>query len=387
MSPPRRRDPVYLDYQATTPVDPAVVQAMALYESERFGNPHSATHRHGWEAAAAVSVARDRVAQLVHASPAEVVFTSGATEANNLALKGVLEAAGPDRRRLVTLASEHSCVLESAAALARRGWPVTVLGVGADGLLSLDALAAALGPDVALVSIMLVNNEIGVIQPLAEAAALARGAGALVHSDAAQAAGKLAIDCRTMGIDLLSLSAHKLYGPKGIGALIVREGLKLEPQMHGGGQEGNGLRSGTLAPALCAGFGVAAQLATARMAADRAQIAAMRDRLLARLEAAGLGYAVNGSMTARWPGNVSIRFDGTDGNRLIADLRDLSLSSGAACSSARGKPSAVLTALGLDEASMRATLRIGIGRMTTADEIDYAADRLITAVRAQTGRS
>jgi cysteine desulfurase len=381
----RRRDPVYLDYQATTPLDPAARVAMTTYDAERFGNPHSSTHRHGWEAAAGVSVARDRVASLVGCAASEVVFTSGATEANNLAIKGALEAASQTRRRLVVLASEHSCVLESAAAMVRRGWPVTVLGTDQDGLIGLDALDAALGDDVALVSVMAVNNEIGVIQPIGEIARRAKRCGALFHTDAAQAAGKIPLSVKDMGIDLMSLSAHKLYGPKGIGALIVGDGIRLEAQMHGGGQEGKGLRSGTLSPALCAGFGVAAQLAAGRMAADEAHCRTLHNHFLAALTASGLVFHLNGSAQQRWPGNLNIRFEGTDGARLIADLRDLSISSGAACASSAGKPSAVLQALGLTEPQMRASLRIGLGRLTSLDDVDYAAARLIAAVRSQVG--
>lgn len=368
---------IYLDYQATTPADPAVVAAMQPFWTQKFGNPHS-NHRYGWEAEAAVDVARGHIARVLNVRPETVVFTSGATEANNLALKGVMARA--DRRRLVTVSTEHSCVLETARFLESRGFDLTVLGVGSDGLVDLAALQAALGEDVALVSVMAVNNEIGVIQPLGRIAAAAHDAGALFHCDAAQGFGKIPLDMDALGIDLMSLSAHKIYGPKGIGALVVRSGLDLEPQMHGGGQEGDGLRSGTLAAPLAVGFGKAAEIAAARMDEDRAHAEALWDAFLAALH---VPHAINGSTAQRWRGNINLRFEGLDGDRLIADLRRVSISSGAACASAKGRHSHVLEALGLSRAQAKASLRIGWGRFSTEDEVRAAAAMIGEAVLMQ----
>jgi len=366
--------PIYLDYGATTPLDPAVDAAMRAWGVERFGNPHS-PHRWGFEANAAVAVAREQVAALLDAPADTVSFTSGATESVNWALKGVLTAPGQARSRIVTLASEHSCVLASAEYLRSVGADVTVLPVQRDGLVDLDRVAAAMGDDVALVSAMLVNNEIGVVQPVRAIADLAHVAGALMHCDAAQGFGKLPCNVDDLGVDLLSLTGHKLYGPKGIGALYRRRGVQLTPLLHGGGQEDG--RSGTLAPALCTGLGTAARIAGERMAADRAHAEALRDRLLAGLDA---GYTINGSMTARWPGNLNLSFDGVDGARLLPALRGIAVSSGSACASAGGRASHVLAALGLEAAAARSSLRIGWGRFTTEAEIDAAAAELNAVV-------
>ncbi|MEE4351099.1 MAG: cysteine desulfurase family protein [Pacificimonas sp.] len=370
---------IYLDYQATTPLDPSVAKAMQPYWEERFGNPHS-EHRHGWTAAAGIDKARRDVAALVGADEDWVVFTSGATEANNLAVKGALEAAPDGRRRVVTLETEHSCVLESVRAMEARGYSATILPVQADGLLSLDDLETALNEDVALVSVMAINNEIGVMQPLSDVGRLAKAAGALFHTDAAQAFGKVPLDVDALGIDLLSVSGHKIYGPKGIGALLVRPGTALAPQLHGGGQEGGGLRSGTLAPALVAGLGKAAELAAERMDSDRAHVERLWARMLSALTE---GHIVNGSVAERWRGNLNVSFPGIDGARLIADLRRLSVSSGAACASAAGRRSHVLEALGVPDNLARATLRMGWGRQTTTEDIDAAADMICEAVAEQ----
>ncbi len=366
--------PIYLDYGATTPLDPAVDAAMRPWAVERFGNPHS-PHRWGFEANAAVAVARSHVAALLGCPEAAVSFTSGATESVNWALKGVLTARGQTRRRIVTLATEHSCVLATADYLRSVGAEVTVLPVQADGLVDLDTVAAAMADDVALVSAMLVNNEIGVVQPVRAIADLAHGAGALMHCDAAQSFGKLLCNADDLGVDLLSLTAHKLYGPKGIGALYRRPGVALTPLLHGGGQEDG--RSGTLAPALCTGLGEAARIAGERMVADRDHAEALRDLLLARLDA---GYTINGSTTARWPGNLNLSFDGIDGARLLPALRGIAVSSGSACASAGGRASHVLAALGLDPAAARSSLRLGWGRFSTAADIDTAAAELNAVV-------
>ncbi|TRW14904.1 cysteine desulfurase family protein [Glacieibacterium frigidum] len=366
--------PIYLDYGATTPLDPAVDAAMRPWGVERYGNPHS-PHRWGFEANAAVAVARGQVAALLGCADDAVSFTSGATESVNWALKGVVTALGQTRRRIVTLATEHSCVLATAEYLASIGGAVTVLPVKPDGLVDLDVLAAALGDDVALVSAMLVNNEIGVVQPVRAIADLAHAAGALMHCDAAQGFGKLPCAVDDLGVDLLSLTAHKIYGPKGIGALYRRAGVALTPLLHGGGQEDG--RSGTLPPALCIGLGEAANIAGARMAEDAAHATLLRDRLLAALDG---GYQVNGSMDARWPGNLNLSFDGVDGARLLPALRGIAVSSGSACASAGGRASHVLAALGLDAAAARSSLRLGWGRFTTVAEIDAAAAELNAVV-------
>jgi len=378
-------EPVYLDYQATTPADPRVVAAMLPYFTEIFGNPHS-THRFGHAAEEAVERARAEVAELIGAEPREIVFTSGATESNNLAIKGAArfrrnQRGDAERDQIVTLATEHKCVLESCARLAAEGFAVDILPVLPSGLVDLERLASTIGPRTALVSVMAVNNEIGVIQPLAEIGALAHARGAWFHSDAAQAAGKIPLDVEAMGIDLMSLSAHKLYGPKGIGALYVRRRprVRLTPLFHGGGQE-RGLRSGTLPTPLCVGFGAAAAIAAAEMPAESERLAGLSRRLLAGLRAALPDSRLQGSAERRIPGNLNIAFAGIDADKLLAALPELSLSTGSACSSAAIEPSYVIGALGLDAAAARGAVRIGLGRFTTEAEVDYAVERLAAGV-------
>ncbi|MGB3721972.1 MAG: cysteine desulfurase family protein [Pacificimonas sp.] len=370
---------IYLDYQATTPVDPVVLGAMQPYWDSNFANPHS-EHRQGWQAAAAVDIARGQVADVADVSPDWVVFTSGATEANNLALKGVMQAAAPERNRLITAATEHSCVLESAYWLEKQGFALTVLPVQADGLLDPAVVEAALDEDVALISVMAVNNEIGVIQPLTAIGELAKRAGALFHSDAAQGFGKIPLNIEAMQIDLLSVSGHKIYAPKGVGALIRNPEIALTPQMHGGGQEADGLRSGTLAPALIAGLGKASVVALEQMDADQRKATAQMRIMMSLLPQP---YEINGSKEARWPGNLNMTFPGIDGARLISDLRRLSISSGAACASAAGRSSHVLAALGMSKAEAAATLRMGWGRFTTDMEIREAGKMIADAVAVQ----
>ena len=368
-----------LDAQATTPIAPQALAAMLPWLERQHWNPHSA-HRGGRMAKAALEAARVQVAGLLGAEPGGLIFTSGATEANNLALKGMLaEREGP-RRRLVTFATEHSCVLETALHLERLGVPITILAVLADGMPDLAALNAALGPDVALVSAMRVNNEIGSIWPSAELAAMAHKVGAAFHCDAAQGFGKM--DCRLdsglAGADLVSLSAHKMHGPKGIGALWVRPGLRLSPLLDGGGQEG--VRSGTQSPALAAGFGAAARLSEARMKPDLAHVQALQRIALQAL--AGVAYHINGPEgDDRWPGNMSVSFPGVDSGRLISALPELAFSSGAACSSGSGRPSHVLAALGLSGLQLRSTVRLGFGRANTTDEIQAAFQAIATTVQ------
>ena len=375
------KTPIYLDYQATTPLDPRALKAMQPYLKDRFGNPHSVDHRFGWEAEAAVSVAREQVAAVIGARPEEIIFTSGATESNNLALKGVMQAYGAKRRHLVSVVSEHKCVLESAQAIARWGFELTILPIQPDGLVDPERLADALREDTALVSVMAVNNEIGVMKPLAEIGRITRQRGVLFHSDAAQAFGKVPLDVEAMNIDLMSLSGHKIYGPKGVGALYVRQRppVRLVPQMDGGGQEA-GLRSGTLSPALVVGFGIAARIAMESQDAETRQISQLSRVFRQTLQAAIPDLGINGSLEQRYLGNLNLTFPGINGDLLLAELRDLSMSSGAACASASEGPSYVLEALGLSEELAQSSLRIGIGRFTTADELEYAAGRIIEVV-------
>ena len=377
----RPKLPIYLDYQATTPVDPRVLKLMLPYFSEKFGNPGSATHSFGREAAAACERAREQVAAVIGAEAREIVFTSGATESNNIAIKGAGYFARDGRRHIVTAATEHKCVLESCKALAAEGFRLTVLPVEASGLLDLARLAAALSDDTLLVSIMAVNNEIGVIQPLAEIGELCRRHGAYFHTDAAQAAGKIPLDVDDMAIDLMSISGHKLYGPKGVGALYVRRRprVRLAPLMSGGGQE-RGLRSGTLPAALCVGLGAASEISAAEMAAEGMRLKRLRERLRCGLAAKVPGLAVNGDLERRIPGNLNLAFPGVDAEVLMARLKDIAVSSGSACTSASIEPSYVLRALGLEDALARASLRIGLGRFTDSAEIDYAVEAIAAAV-------
>lgn len=353
---------IYLDYQATTPLAPEARAAMMPYLEDQFGNPHS-PHRLGRAAAAAVEAARTRV--LAHFSGMEgrLHFTSGATEAANWAIKGAMAAAPAGRRRIVTLATEHACVLDSALWLGEQGHDLAVLPVGPDGLVDLAVAARAIDGTTALVAAMLVNNEIGVIQPVAELAAMARAAGALFLCDAVQGFGRVPLP----RADMIAISAHKVHGPKGIGALFVRDGIALPALMHGGGQEG-GVRSGTLSPALCAGFGAAAALMDPE--AERAHCRALRDALLARL---GPEWRVNGALDPRWPGNLSLRRPGFDAARFISENRTIAVSAGSACASGSGRPSHVLEAIGLSGAEARATLRVGFGRYTALSDMDALA--------------
>lgn len=370
---------IYLDHHATTPVDPRVVEAMLPCFGERFGNPASRTHRFGWEAADAVERARRQVAALIGASAREVVFTSGATEANFLALSGAAAAAPADRRHAVTVTTEHKAVLDVFGDLEAAGWRVTRLPVAPTGLVDLQAVAAALTPDTALVSVMLGNNEIGVVQPVAGIAALAHACGALVHTDAVQAPGRIAVDVRELDVDFASFSAHKVYGPKGVGALYVKKGVesRLRAPMRGGGQE-RGLRGGTLNVPAIVGFGAACDIAREELAGESARLAALADRLWQRLRDQADGVALNGAPTPRLPGNLNVTFDGVDGEALLLGLTEVAVSSGAACTSAG--PSHVLRAIGLDTTSALASLRFGLGRSTTEADVDDAVTHVAAVV-------
>jgi cysteine desulfurase len=375
--------PVYLDCHATTPMDPRVLEAMLPFFGAKFGNAASRSHRFGWEAEKAVELARKRVAALAGAGAREIVFTSGATESDNLAIKGVMEAYGSRGNHVVTMATEHQAVLDPIRRLVRCGVEAAILPPGGDGLLDLDSLRAAIRPDTVLVSVMHANNEIGVLQPVGEIGAICRQRGALFHCDATQAFGKIPIDVERDHIDLMSVSAHKMYGPKGVGALYVRRRdprVEPRPQLDGGGHE-FGLRSGTLNVPGIVGFGEACAIAGGEMAEEAARVGALRDLLKLRLETALDGARVNGSMERRLPGNLSMSFAGVDAEALLASLPDVALSTGSACSSATAEASHVLRALGLGEEVARSSVRFGLGRFTTEEEVEYAAGRVIEAVR------
>lgn len=373
------RAPVYLDCHATTPLDPRVLDAMLPYFTEHFGNPASSTHAWGWKAQAAVEQARREVATILGASPREIVFTSGATESNNLAIMGAARAV-PDRPRVIVSAIEHKSVLEAAGALGTTGHEVVRLPVGRDGVIDLEAAARAIDDRTALVSVMAANNEIGVVQPLADVGRLARDAGALFHVDAAQGVGKVPIDVQGMGIDLLSITAHKIHGPKGCGALYVRRRVTLEPILVGGGHE-RGVRAGTLNVPGIVGLGRACAIAAAEREADCARIAVLRDRLLEGLQAGAGGVVVNGSMDRRLAHNLHVSFTGVDGESLLIAIGDIAVSTGSACSSAAGEPSHVLKAIMGDDPVPSASVRFGLGRFTTGDDIEYAIDRFTAVVR------
>jgi cysteine desulfurase len=378
--------PIYLDNQATTRVDPRVLEVMLPYFTEHFGNPHSTSHAYGHVAAAAVEAARGEVAALIGADPREIVFTSGATEANNLAIKGVAHfarahaEAARGRQRIVTLTTEHKCVLESCAELERVGFPVTYVPVECSGLVSLDRLETVLGGDTLLLSVLAAHNEIGVIQPLAEIGALCRAKGVLFHTDAAQAAGKIPLDVEMMQIDLMSISGHKLYGPKGIGILYVRRRprVRLLPLIDGGGQE-RGLRSGTLPTPLCVGLGRAAAIAADEMADEATRVKALRDRLYRGLARRVPGLGLNGDAEQRLPGNLNLSLPGIEAPALIEACPSIAISTGSACTSARVEPSYVLRALGLPDDVANTAIRIGVGRFNTESEVDFAVDALAAA--------
>ena len=368
--------PIYMDYGATTPCDPRVVDAMVPWLREHFGNPASRSHAWGWEAEAAVEKARGEVADLIHADPREIVWTSGATESNNLAIKGAAHFYASKGKHLVTVKTEHKCVLDSMRELERQGFEVTVLDVQDNGLLDVDRFKAALRPDTILASVMMVNNEIGVIQDIAAIGAICRERGILLHVDAAQATGKVAIDMATLPVDLLSLASHKTYGPKGIGALYVRRKprVRLEAQMHGGGHE-RGMRSGTLATHQCVGMGEAFRIARLEMGTENERIRMLQRRLLDGLQTMEQVF-INGDLEHRVPHNLNISFNYVEGESLIMGVKGLAVSSGSACTSASLEPSYVLRALGRSDELAHSSLRMTIGRFTTEAEIDYAVTTL-----------
>ncbi len=372
--------PIYLDYAATTPVDPRVVQAMVPYLYEQFGNPASRSHAYGWAAEEAVEIAREHVAALIRADPREIVWTSGATESNNLAIKGAAQFYQGKGKHLITVQTEHKAVLDTMRELERQGFEVTYLPVNADGLVEMDTLTAALRPDTILVSIMAVNNEIGVVQDVSAIGKLLRSKGILFHVDAAQATGKIELDMSSQCIDLLSMSAHKTYGPNGIGALYVRRKprVRIEAQMHGGGHE-RGMRSGTLPTHQIVGMGEAYRLAKEHMLAENVRIGALRDRLLAKLTSLP-EVRINGSLTQRIPHNLNISFTFVEGESLLMGIKGVAVSSGSACTSASLEPSYVLRALGLSDEVAHSSIRFSIGRFTTEADVDAAAERVKTTV-------
>jgi cysteine desulfurase len=376
--------PVYLDYHATTPVDSKVLDAMLPYFTERFGNAASKQHAFGWEAQEAVERARRQVATLLNASASEIVFTSGASESNNLAIKGVACALRDRGRHVITVSTEHKSVLDSCSRLERDGWTVSRVPVDGDGFIDLEALRHALTDGTTLVSVMAANNEIGVLQPLAEIAAIVHERGALLHTDAAQAVGKVPVDVAALCVDLLSLTAHKCYGPKGTGALYVRRQrpkIPIECQIDGGGHE-NGLRSGTLNVPGIVGLGACTEVAGSVLPDESRRLAGLRDRLLTGLRSGLDGVRVNGSLERRLPHNLHVSFEGIEGEALLMALGDLAVSTGSACSSGSQAPSHVLQAIGAVGPGAGASIRFGLGRWTTDADIDFAIERVTTVVRS-----
>ncbi len=368
--------PIYFDYSATTPVDKRVAEKMMQYMTNEghFGNPASRSHKFGWQAEEAVDIARNQIAELINADPREIVFTSGATESDNLAIKGAANFYSKKGKHIITCKTEHKAVLDTCRELERQGFEVTYLDPEDNGLIDLNKLEAAMRDDTILVSIMHVNNEIGVIQDISEIGEMCRARKIRFHVDAAQSVGKIPLDMQHMKVDLLSISAHKMYGPKGIGALYVRRKprIRLEAQMHGGGHE-RGMRSGTLATHQIVGMGEACRLAKEEMAQDLAHVTAMRDRLWAGLNAMEQVF-VNGDFDKRYPGNLNVSFNFVEGESLIMALKDLAVSSGSACTSASLEPSYVLRALGLNDEVAHSSIRFSFGRFTTSEEIDYAIE-------------
>lgn len=375
--------PIYLDYHSTTPVDPRVLEEMLPYFTEKFGNAASRNHAFGWEAEEAVEKARQQIAQAIKADGKEIVFTSGATEANNLALKGIAEMYREKGDHIIVSATEHRSVLDTAKAMeTKRGLKVTYLPVDKFGMVNPEDVRAALTDKTILISVMLANNEIGTINPLAEIGKIAKEKGVLLHCDATQGVGKIAVDVQAMGIDLLSCTAHKLYGPKGIGALYVRKKgprVRLSPQIDGGGHE-RGMRSGTLAVPLIVGFGKAVELCEAERTAETARVSALRDRLHKTITDALEEVYLNGHPTQRLPHNLNLSFAFVEGESLLMGMKEVALSSGSACTSATLEPSYVLKALGVGSDLAHSSIRFGLGRFSTQEEVDYAAKRMIETV-------
>lgn len=375
------KHPVYLDYQATTPMDGRVLDKMLPYFTEKFGNPHSRSHAYGWEAEAAVDLAREQVASLIGATEKEIVFTSGATESNNIAIKGVAHFHKDRKNHIITPVTEHKCVLDSARHLEQEGFEVTYLPVMPNGLIDLEELKSAIKDNTLLVSVMAVNNEIGVIQKLAEIGKICRERGVLFHTDAAQGFGKIPLDVEAMNIDLMSISGHKIYGPKGIGALYVRRRprVRLEALFSGGGQE-RGFRSGTLPTPLVVGLGEAAAIAKAEMGKDAEHARKLYNKFLTELLDGVKDVYLNGDREQRWPGNINLSFAYVEGESMIMAIKDLAVSSGSACTSASLEPSYVLRSLGVSEDMAHTSIRFGVGRFTTEAEVDFAIDLIKNSI-------
>eukprot|EP00013_Stygamoeba_regulata_P026694 CAMPEP_0177648206 /NCGR_PEP_ID=MMETSP0447-20121125/10707_1 /TAXON_ID=0 /ORGANISM="Stygamoeba regulata, Strain BSH-02190019" /LENGTH=427 /DNA_ID=CAMNT_0019150837 /DNA_START=232 /DNA_END=1515 /DNA_ORIENTATION=- len=374
--------PLYLDAQSTTPLDPRVLDAMMPYMTEQYGNAHSRTHQYGWETLDMVEESREKVAKVIGADAKSIVFTSGATESNNLAIKGVAHFYRKRKNHIITTATEHKCVLDSCRVLQQEGFEVTYLPVQNNGLVDLKVLEAAIRPETALVSVMMVNNEIGVVQPLQDIGEICRRHKVFFHTDAAQGFGKVSIDVDRMNIDMLSISGHKIYGPKGVGALYVRRRprVRLEPIITGGGQE-RGMRSGTLPTQLVAGLGAASEVALQEMERDEKHVNFLYDRLYGKLSQELDELVLNGDKDARYKGNLNISFAYVEGESLLMALKNVALSSGSACTSASLEPSYVLRALGVEEDMAHTSIRFGLGRFTTVEEVDYTAALVVKAVR------
>jgi len=375
--------PIYMDNHATTQVDPRVLEAMLPYFTEKFGNAASRNHEFGWKAEEAVETARAQIARLIHASPREIIFTSGATESNNLALKGAAEAYRSKGNHIITEAAEHKAVLDACKRLEQSGCEVTYLPVNRDGLINLEDLRRAITPKTILISIMHANNEIGVIQPIQEIGRIAKEKKVLFHVDAAQSIGKIPVDVEQFGIDLLSISGHKIYGPKGIGALYVRRKdprVDLTPSIDGGGHE-RGLRSGTLNVPGIVGLGKACEIAQKEISAEGERLIRLRDKLKESIMGRLDGTTINGSMAHRLPGNLNLSFAGVEGDALLMGINDVAVSSGSACTTATLEPSHVLRALGVSEDLAHSSIRFGIGRFNTEEEVDYVADRVVETVK------
>lgn len=373
--------PLYFDYQSTTPMDSRVIDAMMPYFTDKFGNPHSRSHSFGWEAEEAVELARSQVAKVIGSDPKEIIFTSGATESNNLAIKGVANFYKSKKNHIITLSTEHKCVIDACRHLEEEGFEVTYMPVSSDGLVDLDLLEKSITDKTVLVSIMAVNNEIGVIQPLEEIGKITRKHGVFFHTDIAQAFGKIPIDVEKCNIDLASISGHKIYGPKGIGALYVRKRprVRIVPLINGGGQE-RGMRSGTLPTPMVVGLGVASEIAMNDMEADRKKIESLYNHFVHSITSKVPDIYLNGSSKSRWKGNINLSFAYIEGESMIMAIKDIAVSSGSACTSSSLEPSYVLKALGLDDEMAHTSIRFGIGRFTTEEEIDYAIELIIANV-------
>ncbi len=371
--------PIFLDYHSTTPVDPRVVQEMVPYFTEHFGNAASRNHAYGWEAEAAVEKAREQIAQLVGANPKEIIFTSGATEADNLAIMGVMEMYKEKGNHIITTPIEHKAVLDTCKYLEQKGCEVTYLNVDQYGMINLEELKAAIKPNTVLISIMFANNEIGTIQPVAEIGKIAKEKGVLFHSDAVQAIGKVPVNVESMGIDLMSITAHKMYGPKGVGALYIRRKnprVRIAEQMHGGGHE-RGMRSGTLNVPSIVGFGKAAEIARLEMTEESKRLVGLRDKMHREITKAIPEVYLNGHPTQRLPHNLNLSFAYIEGESMIMGMKELAVSSGSACTSASLEPSYVLKAIGVGEELAHTSIRFGLGRFTTNEEVDFAIKKVI----------